>query len=388
MNPAYTIQSNKNELSSFTSKQELLQLFGIPFVLSPGEAEAQCAYLDATHQTDGSICDDSDIWLFGARRVYRYVFNQKHRCHRYTESEVQRKLGLNREKLIALALLVGSDYTDGVDGVGAVKAVEIMAEFRPAETDTADSADALLGRFSKWHQEAKTRLKGDPKAMRAENSIRRKFLTGIELPLDDDSHSRRFPDSRITDAYRSALVDESREPFTWARPNIDGLRQLAARRFGWTSEKSDSVLKPLMKRLADLDAAAASDGNGSTTAPLRQTRIEHYFAPQLPKSGTASIRLERQASDASKTKSRRLRNALLRVNSTSNDDAFNDAAAAAEKKKKPKKATVPKRRAVKRTNSNATKTSAGVDESDDDAPSTSSATAARGRRKAASARGK
>lgn len=38
-------------------------------------------------------------------------------------------LGLNREQLINIALLCGSDYTEGIQGVGSVRALEIMAEF-------------------------------------------------------------------------------------------------------------------------------------------------------------------------------------------------------------------------------------------------------------------
>ena len=56
--------------------QELLRLFGIPYIEAPMEAEAQCAILDLTDQTSGTITDDSDIWLFGARHVYKNFFNK------------------------------------------------------------------------------------------------------------------------------------------------------------------------------------------------------------------------------------------------------------------------------------------------------------------------
>lgn len=42
-------------------------------------------------------------------------------------------LGLNREVLINMALLCGSDYTDGIPGVGPVTAMEILSEFPAAD---------------------------------------------------------------------------------------------------------------------------------------------------------------------------------------------------------------------------------------------------------------
>ena len=38
-------------------------------------------------------------------------------------------LELGRDKLILLALLTGSDYTEGIQGVGPVCALEILSEF-------------------------------------------------------------------------------------------------------------------------------------------------------------------------------------------------------------------------------------------------------------------
>ena len=51
--------------------QELLQMFGIPWVVAPSEAEAQCAFFDLIGMTDGSVTDDSDVWLFGGQYVLK-----------------------------------------------------------------------------------------------------------------------------------------------------------------------------------------------------------------------------------------------------------------------------------------------------------------------------
>ncbi|EDO45269.1 predicted protein [Nematostella vectensis] len=109
--------------------QELLRLFGVPFLVSPMEAEAQCAFLDMTGQTDGTITDDSDVFLFGGRRVYKNIFNQNKHAECYTCEDIDKGLALSRSKMIKLAFVTGSDYTEGIQGLGAVSAMEVLHEF-------------------------------------------------------------------------------------------------------------------------------------------------------------------------------------------------------------------------------------------------------------------
>lgn len=93
--------------------RQLLKLFGIPYIIAPMEAEAQCAFLDAVKLTDGTITDDSDIWLFGGETVYKNFFNQQKLVLEYRVETIDRLFNVNREKMIQLAMLVGSDYTAG-----------------------------------------------------------------------------------------------------------------------------------------------------------------------------------------------------------------------------------------------------------------------------------
>jgi DNA excision repair protein ERCC-5 len=91
-------------------------MFGLPYIIAPQEAEAQCAWLDAEGLVDGVVTDDNDVFLFGARRVYRHIFESKRYVEEYRSEDVERELGVGREQLAQLAQLLGSDYCEGVAG--------------------------------------------------------------------------------------------------------------------------------------------------------------------------------------------------------------------------------------------------------------------------------
>lgn len=70
--------------------QELLQIFGIPYIVAPMEAEAQCAFLESVKLTDGTITDDSDVWLFGGKTVYKNFFNQKKHVLQFLAERIEK----------------------------------------------------------------------------------------------------------------------------------------------------------------------------------------------------------------------------------------------------------------------------------------------------------
>ncbi|ODV90614.1 hypothetical protein CANCADRAFT_19392, partial [Tortispora caseinolytica NRRL Y-17796] len=109
--------------------QELLRAFGIPYVVAPMEAEAQCAELLRLGLVEGVVTDDSDAFLFGATKVYKNMFSQSKFVECYYAADIERNLGLDQKKLIALAHVLGSDYAEGLPGVGPVIATELLAEF-------------------------------------------------------------------------------------------------------------------------------------------------------------------------------------------------------------------------------------------------------------------
>lgn len=109
--------------------QQLLKLFGIPYITAPMEAEAQCAELVHLGLVDGIVTDDSDTFLFGGTRVYKNMFNQAKFVECYLASDLEKEFSLDRKNLIRVAHLLGSDYTEGLPSVGPVTALELLVEF-------------------------------------------------------------------------------------------------------------------------------------------------------------------------------------------------------------------------------------------------------------------
>jgi flap endonuclease-1 len=121
--------------------RELLRLMGIPVVQAPSEAEAQAAHMAASKQVWASGSKDYDSLLFGAPRVVRFLtisgkeFLPSQGISRPIVPELidldrlLKELGITREQLVDLAMLVGTDFNDGIKGIGPKKALKLVRDF-------------------------------------------------------------------------------------------------------------------------------------------------------------------------------------------------------------------------------------------------------------------
>lgn len=134
-------------LQALTSQcRDLLDALGLPYVQGAGEAEGTCAYLDKKEMVDGCITQDGDAFLYGARTVYRKLCIDDTDPHvlEYRMPDIEEKLGLDREKLVALALLCGCDYFQGVAGVGKETVLKLLKKF---------GDDNCLDRLRSWSRD-------------------------------------------------------------------------------------------------------------------------------------------------------------------------------------------------------------------------------------------
>jgi flap endonuclease-1 len=141
---------------------ELLRLLGIPTLTAPSEGEAQAAHMAASSGgVWAAASKDYDALLFGAPRLVRFLtisgkeFLPRQGTFRPIEPEtielaaLLTALQIDREGLVDLAMLVGTDFNAGVRGIGPKKALKLVQTFRrieqmPAETRAALGDPAVL----------------------------------------------------------------------------------------------------------------------------------------------------------------------------------------------------------------------------------------------------
>lgn len=130
------------------------------------------------------------------------------------------------------SLIYCSDYTEGLPGIGPVTAVEILSEFPSANG---------LQEFKDWW--SSVQLNSQP--LNTESStFRKKFrrsqATKLFLPPG-------FPSPAVTQAYLKPDVDSDPEPFQWGVPDLDRLREFLMATIGWSQERTDEVLVPVIR---------------------------------------------------------------------------------------------------------------------------------------------
>jgi flap endonuclease-1 len=120
--------------------KKLLSLMGVPCVQAPGEGEAQAAELVREGEAYACASQDYDALLFGAELLVRnFTMSGRRKLPKkgiYVQVEPEMidlqknlsALGLTRQKLVWMALLVGTDFNAGVKGIGPKKAYGLVKD--------------------------------------------------------------------------------------------------------------------------------------------------------------------------------------------------------------------------------------------------------------------
>jgi flap endonuclease-1 len=118
--------------------KDLLSAMGIPWIQAESEGEAEASVLARNNMVWAAASQDYDSLLYGTPILIRNLTLTRRRkngsgiyvdisIEKIEFSHVLNTLGIDRDQLICLAILIGTDYNPGgIKGLGQKKALEIV----------------------------------------------------------------------------------------------------------------------------------------------------------------------------------------------------------------------------------------------------------------------
>src|SRR6266571_3788200 len=139
------MQTSRLTEEMVAQSQRLLGFLGVPWIQAPGEGEAQASFMTRRGDAWATASQDYDSLLFGSPVLVRNLaLTGKRKLPRkdaYVDVQPEQvelaatlaKLGMTREQLIDLAILIGTDYNAGIKGIGPKKALALIARHHNLE---------------------------------------------------------------------------------------------------------------------------------------------------------------------------------------------------------------------------------------------------------------
>ncbi|KAG1740093.1 PIN domain-like protein [Suillus occidentalis] len=218
--------------------QELLQIFGFTWSTAKGEAEADLAFLSKVGKIHVVLTEDSDVLLFGAKKVLRVTDNNdgmfKVDIYHAQALSKDPHVPLTTSRLLLWAMLRGGDYNmGGLTGCGRqVSQALLKGNLSDLLMQVVTSATPaqLPGMLETWRNCLRTVLR--------DGTLGRKYPTlAASIPAD-------FPSIDIIRLYLYPITSwsEAGEPpvlprFLPTQPDLECLAKFCKTHLGWLPEK-------------------------------------------------------------------------------------------------------------------------------------------------------
>nr|CAH7758678.1 unnamed protein product [Callosobruchus chinensis] len=265
--------------------EEMLQDMGLACIKGKGEAESMCAYLNEEGLVDGCISQDSDCFAYGAKVVYRNFSISTQGPHAasggavdiYDITKATKNLNFGRNKIIAMALLCGSDYNDGVQGIGKESVMKFFDTLSDEETLERLRSWKINTDFYMEHEEklanknicsscghlgkiqmhtkngchpCGTKTGCDPFKYKEERQLIKNELNMRSRALQDPS----FPNEELINEYLVKKDSVMKLDVEWKKPNIIAFVTFASKFLDWDDIYSFEKCLPVLTRWQCLNA--------------------------------------------------------------------------------------------------------------------------------------
>lgn len=222
--------------------QRLLKLMGVPYIIAPTEAEAQCAVLARAGKVYAAASEDMDTLTFNSPVLLRKLTFSEQRKEPIQEihlDQVLEGLEMEKEQFIDLCILLGCDYVDPVKGIGPKVALNLIREHKTLEN--------VVAHIKKTE----------------------KYTLPEDWPYQDARLLFLEPDVRS--------ADDQECDFKWDNPDIEGLVQFLVEEKGFSEDRVRAGAARLQKNLKS----------------SQQSRLEGFFQVK-PKTEEEKANLKRK----------------------------------------------------------------------------------------------
>ncbi|EON65442.1 flap endonuclease 1 [Coniosporium apollinis CBS 100218] len=208
--------------------QRLLTLMGIPYIVAPTEAEAQCAVLARAGKVYAAASEDMDTLTFNSPVLLRHLTFSEQRKEPILEIHLDKVLeGLEMEmpQFVDLCILLGCDYVDPIKGIGPSTALKLIRDHKNLE--------GVVEFFE----------------------TSKKYSLPEDWPYKDARLLFLEPDVRP--------ADHPDCDFKWDAPDVDGLIKFLVEEKGFSEDRVRNAATRLQKNLKS----------------AQQSRLEGFFKP-------------------------------------------------------------------------------------------------------------
>ena len=139
----YAQMTSKLDSDMIEESKKLITFMGIPLVEASSEGESQSAYMVERGDAWACASQDYDTLLFGGERLIRNFAVSRSKKVKDTTvtldieyvslSKFLNNLGITRDQLIGMGILIGTDFFPGIKGIGQHKALELIKEHKSIE---------------------------------------------------------------------------------------------------------------------------------------------------------------------------------------------------------------------------------------------------------------
>ncbi|MBI4813559.1 MAG: flap endonuclease-1 [Methanobacterium sp.] len=126
----FAVRSSRMSPEIVEGSKKPIKLMGIPYIQAKGEGEAQASHMVARGDAWCVASQDYDCMLFGAPRMVKNltISGTQNTPELIELDKILGTLDITREQLVDLAIMVGTDFNQGIKGIGAKKGLKLIKE--------------------------------------------------------------------------------------------------------------------------------------------------------------------------------------------------------------------------------------------------------------------